>query len=240
MGSDTKGGRRNRYNEVSHTVSLHVDDILTSQNSLVYGKNQDATLVPWPKWNKLEFEQTLMNYHCFLNIVYSEGDWKDTALPDMHGDVLLMPDSGLYMLDKDLLGLVENLDDISDSSDDDDSSSDDEAPSKKRKRGVKPSDGNQKKRAKGDDDVMGKGKGKEKREESDTSDQENNGGKRLGSTKGKPKLSAYELTSLENIERIKNNLVMKKLNDGIRQIHKQRDPPAQSRSLMQRNCMMPH
>ncbi len=74
-----------------------------------------------------------------------------------------MPDSVLYMLDEDFLGLVENLDDISDSSDDDNSSSDDEAPSKKRKPWVKPSDGNQKKRAKDGGDMMGREEGEGKR-----------------------------------------------------------------------------
>ncbi|PBK66557.1 hypothetical protein ARMSODRAFT_977471 [Armillaria solidipes] len=137
----------------------------------------------------------------------NEGDRKAAALPDIHGDVSLMPDNGLYMLDEDLPGLVENLDDVSDSSEDDDN-------------------GNQKKRAKGGGDMMGKRKkGKEKEnEESDTSDQENDGDKSLGSMKGKPKLSAYEWTRLENIERIKNNPVLKTLNEEIRQIHEERDP----------------
>ncbi len=219
LGAQYRRREENWYHEVSHTLSLHADDILTSKNSLVYGKNQEAIPVPWPKWNEPEFEQTMTNYPRFLNTVYSEGDRKAAALPDTHDDALLMPDSVLYMLDEDFLGLVENLDDISDSSDDDNSSSDDEAPSKKRKPWVKPSDGNQKKRAKDGGDMMGKGKrGKAKEEESATSNQENNGGKSLGSMKGKPTLSTYELTRLENIERIKNDPVTKKLNEEIKQI----------------------
>ncbi|KAK0246134.1 hypothetical protein EDD85DRAFT_783835 [Armillaria nabsnona] len=148
-----------------------------------------------------------------------KGDWKATALPSLGDDVPLIQDEGLYTLEEDFPGLMENLDDISDSSDDDISSSDDEAPRKKRKRGPKPSDGNQKKRAViKDDDAPAKTKVND-------SNKENNSSTSMGSTKGKQCLSAYELQRLENIENIQNNPWMKELNEEIRQLQEERHAP---------------
>ncbi len=178
----------------------------------------------WPKWKEQEFEKIQVHYHDFLSTVYSEEDCKAAALPNSAGDMSLLLDD-LETLDENLQDMMKSLDDVSELSDDDNSSSEDESPPKKRKRQPKQSEESRKKKAidKGGDDVTTKGKER-------ASGKENDSSASSGSMTGKPWLSAYEITRLENIERIRNNPTLKQLNEEIRQLQEERRPPIPSPS----------